>query len=367
MLDPRLRKNLDIALLIVTLVIVVLGIAAVYSATRLTPGRQYMKQIIWLPLGIVGMIAAASIEYSRIAKFAKSLYVVNIALLIIIFIPRFAPTTKGATRWIPIGSFHLQPSELAKLFMIVCLATFLLPRLEHIREPRTLALSFVYVAVPMLLIFKQPDLGTSLVLMAVWFGMTYIAGAKAQHLAFVLLAGCLLFAGMWHFNVIKSWQKNRIVAFVDPTSEPRGAGYQVSQSRIAVGSGQVWGKGFGKGTQSQGRFIPENHTDFVFTVVGEEGGFVFSAALVALYGLLLFRGAIAMAQAEDSLGKLLVTGVVSMFAFHVIVNMGMTIGVMPVTGIPLPLFSYGGSSLLINMAAIGLVLGVGMRRHRLTF
>src|SRR5205085_8021591 len=137
--------------------------------------------------------------------------------------------------------------------------------------------------------------------------------------------------GMWRFNVIKPWQKNRIVAFMDPSAEPRGAGYQVSQSRIAVGSGQVWGKGLGQGTQSQGRFIPENHTDFVFTVVGEEGGFVFSAALVALYGLLIFRGATAMAQAEDSLGKLLVAGVVSMFAFHVIVNMGMTIGVMPVT------------------------------------
>jgi rod shape determining protein RodA len=149
--------------------------------------------------------------------------------------------------------------------------------------------------------------------------------------------------------------------------EPSGAGYQVRQARIAIGSGQVLGKGFGKGTQSQGRFIPENHTDFIFTVVGEEGGFAFSVVLVLLYGFLLFRGASVMAHAGDSFGKLLVAGVVSMFAFHVLVNIGMTIGVMPVTGIPLPLFSYGGSSLLINMTAIGLVLGVGMRRHKLTF
>jgi rod shape determining protein RodA len=197
--------------------------------------------------------------------------------------------------------------------------------------------------------------------------MTYIAGARSVHLLLVLLAGGVLFAGMWHFDVIRSWQKNRVIAFVDPSAEPSGAGYQVRQSRIAVGSGQVWGKGFGKGTQSQGRFIPENHTDFVFTVVGEEGGFALSTSLVLLYALLLFRGASAMAQAEDTLGKLLVAGVVSMFAFHVIINIGMTIGIMPVTGIPLPLFSYGGSSLLINMIAIGLVLGVGMRRHRLTF
>src|SRR5258707_8688923 len=276
MLDPRLRKNLDLALLIVALAIVALGILAVYSATRLTPGRQFAKQMFWLPMGIAGMVAAASIDYSRLVRHARALYIVNVALLIIIFIPRFAPTTKGATRWIPIGSFHLQPSELAKLFMIICLAAFLLSRLEHIREPGTLAASFVYVVLPMLLIFKQPDLGTSLVLFAVWFGMTYIGGARAVHLLAILVAGGALFAGMWHFNVIKPFQKDRIIAFIDPGVDPGGAGYQVHQARIAVGSGQVWGKGFGKGTQSQGRFIPENHTDFVFTVVGEEGGFAFS-------------------------------------------------------------------------------------------
>jgi rod shape determining protein RodA len=219
----------------------------------------------------------------------------------------------------------------------------------------------------MLLILAQPDLGTSLVLIAIWFGMTFIAGAHVKHLAAVLAVGLLLSAGMWHFNVLKTYQKNRLVAFIDPDADPRDTGYQVRQSRIAVGSGQVWGKGFGKGTQARGRFIPENHTDFIYTVIGEEGGFIVSAVLVLLYGGILYRGVVTIAQAEDMLGKLLATGIVSMYAFHIIVNMGMTIGIMPVTGVPLPLISYGGSNLLLNMTAIGLLLGVGMRKHSITF
>src|SRR5262249_42146877 len=154
---------------------------------------------------------------------------------------------------------------------------------------------------------------------------------------------------------------------VDPAADPRGAAYQMRQAQIAIGSGQVWGKGLGRGTQAHGKFIPENHTDFIYTVVGEEGGFVQSVALVALYAGLLLRGAVTMAQAEDLLGKLLAAGIVSMYAFHIVVNIGMTIGIMPVTGVPLPLVSYGGSNLLLNMTAVGLLLGIGMRRHRLLF
>jgi len=365
MLDARLRKNLDIPLVALTLLVAASGILTIYSATHASAGRFYQKQMLWFMLGIGAMAAAASVDYTRFPRFVRSLYVANLALLL--FVLKFSPEIKGAQRWIQIGGFQFQPSEFAKIILIICLAVYLTRRQETIHKLPTLIGSFLYMAVPIFLIFKQPDLGTSLVLVAIWFGMSFIAGARALHLALFVLAGLLLFVGMWRLNILKDYQKNRIIAFINPEIDPRDAGYHVIQSRIAVGSGQVWGKGLRRGTQVQGRFIPENHTDFIFTVVGEEGGFVVSTLLVLLYGGILLRGTMLLAQAQDTLGRLLAAGVVSMYAFHIIVNIGMTLGIMPVTGVPLPLFSYGGSNLLLNMAAIGLLLGIGMRRHRLMF
>jgi rod shape determining protein RodA len=365
MIDARLRKNFDGLLVLLALVVIVIGIVTLYSATGDSPRRFYQKQIIWALLGLGGMIGVASIDYNRYLRIAGRLYGLNLMLLgLVLFVGNEA---KGATRWITIGSFQFQPSEFAKLFLIICLAVYLVRRQEHICKAGVLFGSFLYMAVPILLIFKQPDLGTSLVLVAIWFGMTFMAGARWWHLLLFLIAGVLLFAGMWHLNILKDYQKNRLVAFLNPEADPKDAGYHVLQSRIAIGSGQVWGKGFRKGTQVQGKFIPESHTDFIFTVIGEEGGFVVSTLLVLLYSGILFRGVLLIAQAEDNLGRLLATGVVCMYAFHIVVNLGMTIGIMPVTGVPLPLCSYGGSNLLLNLAAIGLLLSVGMRRHRLVF
>jgi len=364
MIDARFRKNIDIPLLIVTFLVAALGIITLYSVSRDASTRYYQKQLVFFGVGLVVMVAMATVDYNRFPRFVRLLYGINIGMLLVVM--KFA-AKKGAQRWIPLGGFQLQPSEFAKLIMIICLAVYLQRRQEKIRELPTLLGSLAYMGVPMLLIFKQPDLGTALVLMAMWFGMTFIAGARVKHLAGLILIGMVLFTGMWKLNVLKPYQKNRLSAFLNPDWDPKDAGYHVIQSRIAVGSGQVWGKGIGKGTQAQGRFIPENHTDFIFTVIGEEGGFVFSSILVTLYAALLFRGAMTIAWAEDMLGKLLAAGVVSMYAFHIIVNIGMTIGIMPVTGVPLPLFSYGGSSLLLNMAAIGLLLSISMRRHQLVF
>lgn len=365
MLDARLRKNLDIPLLVLTLTVVAMGIVTIYSATHESRGGFYFKQLIWFVFGLAGLVGAASMDYNRLIRWARPLYIANLLLLIAVY--KVGSQAKGATRWIPLGSFQFQPSEFAKLIMIVCLAVYLMNRQEQIGKLGTVVGSFVYMAVPMLLIFKQPDLGTSLVLLAIWFGMTYIAGAKPKHLALFLVAGSLLFVGMWKMNVLKTYQKNRLQAFINPEIDPKETGYHVIQARIAIGSGQVWGKGIGKGTQVQGKFIPENHTDFIFTVVGEEGGFVVSTLLVLLYAGILFRGSLAMLHADDMFGRLLATGIVSMYAFHIIVNIGMTIGIMPVTGVPLPLYSYGGSNMLLNLAAVGLLLGIGMRRHRLVF
>lgn len=365
MLDTRLRKNLDRPILALIGLVLALGLITLYSATRDNPQHFYQKQITWIVIGLVALVGMTSIEYSRLARLARPLYITNLALLVIVW--KFAPHVKGAARWIPVFGFQLQPSEVAKLVMIVCLAAFIARRYEQMKELGTLTATFAYVALPTALIFKQPDLGTSMVLLAIWFGMTWVAGARIQHLALFVLAGAVLFAGAWKLNVLQDYQKNRIVAFINPEIDPQDAGYHVIQARIAVGSGQVLGKGFRQGTQVQGKFIPENQTDFIFTVVGEEGGFVVSALLVLLYGAILLRGVSLISEVEETLGRLMAAGIVSMLAFHIIVNIGMNIGIMPVTGVPLPFFSYGGSSMVLNLAAIGLLLGIGMRKHRLTF
>lgn len=365
MLDARLRKNLDYWLLIFALGIVSIGIVTLYSASRDNPAHYYQKQIIWAVAGVVLMALTATIDYSRLWGLTRWLYGINIFLLIVVM--KFAPSVKGAQRWINFGFFQFQPSEFAKLILIICLAAYLLRRQETIQQLPTLLGSLAYIGIPTLLIFKQPDLGTSLVVMTIWFGMSYIAGAKTKHLLAIVGIGVALFAAMWRLDVIKPYQKARLIVFINPDFDPKESGYHVIQSRIAVGSGQVWGKGIGHGSQAHGRFIPENHTDFVFTVIGEEGGFFFSTLLVALYGGLLLRGGVVIAQAEDEFGKLLAAGIVSMYAFHIVVNIGMTIGIMPITGVPLPLVSYGGSSLILNMLAIGILLSIGMRRHRLVF
>lgn len=363
--NARLRKNLDVSLLFFAVCTVVLGIITLFSATKDSSNHYYQKQMVFAVIGISAMITTASFDYSRLPRIGRWFYGINIGLLL--YVLAFVPKIKGAARWINLGLTQFQPSEFAKIVMIICLAAWLQKRIERITELPTLLGSLVYLGFPMALIFLQPDLGTSLVLLAIWFGMTFIAGARVIHLAVIATVGCVLFAGMWRLDIVKQYQKDRLSAFINPELDPKEAGYHVLQSRIAVGSGQIWGKGLLKGTQAHGKFIPENHTDFIFTVIGEEGGFIFSSLLVCLYGGILYRGSVIMAQAEDQFGRLLATGVVSMYAFHIIVNIGMTIGIMPVTGVPLPLFSYGGSNLLLNLVAIGILLSIGMRRHKLTF
>ncbi|MEP6757173.1 MAG: rod shape-determining protein RodA [Chthonomonadales bacterium] len=363
--DARLRKNLDLSLLLFAVLTVVLGIITLFSASKGSATPFYQKQMMFAVLGVVAMVATASYDYARLPRLSRWFYGLNITFLL--YVLYFVPKIKGAARWINLGPIQFQPSEFAKIAMIICLAAWLQKRSEKITELPTLLASLAYIGLPMALIFKQPDLGTSLVLLAIWFGMTFIAGAKVSHLLSIALVGLILFTGMWRLDIVKQYQKDRLSAFINPEWDPKEAGYHVLQSRIAVGSGRIWGKGLLQGTQAHGKFIPENHTDFIFTVIGEEGGFVFSSLLVFLYGGILYRGSVVMAQAEDQLGRLLATGVVSLYAFHIIVNIGMTVGIMPVTGVPLPLFSYGGSNLLLNLVAIGILLSIGMRRHKLTF
>jgi rod shape determining protein RodA len=365
MIDVRHRRNFDFALLAVSVAIVLAGIITIYSAGANGTVKYWQKQALWVLPGSLLMAGGVFLDHTRLTRYSKVFYTVSLLLLLLV---RFkGVVSHGARRWIMLGSFQFQPSEVVKLFMIVALATYISSREKSIDKLSTLLGSLLYVGVPTLLIFKQPDLGTALVLVAIWFGMVIVAGAKWAHLCGIVVVGLALFAAMWKLNILHDYQKNRLLVVVNPQYDAKDTGYHVMQSRIAIGSGKVTGKGFRQGSQVQGRFIPENHTDFIFAVIGEEAGFVGAGIVVLLYGCLLYRGLRISEGAEDTPGRLMAAGITSMFAFHIIVNIGMTIGIMPVTGVPLPLFSYGGTSLWLNMAAIGLLLGIGMRRHRLAF
>lgn len=367
-LDRRLLKNLDFALLFAAAAILAYGCFAIYSASKGGhAGANYVeRQLVWAVIGFVAAVVVASIDHGVFERVSGKMYAINIVLLLAVL--KAGSSAKGSQRWIGFGPVQIQPSEIAKIILIIALAVFLIKRMETIRSFETFAYSFLYLAAPMLLIFKQPDLGTSLVLLSIWLTMLFVMGTDIRNV--LIFVGTCLVLGFVVFHVhgvLKPYQKNRLVSFVDPAADPRGSGYHVTQSRIAIGSGQMFGKGYMGGTQREMRFIPEQHTDFIFTVVGEELGFAGSVTLLGLYLLLVWRGLHILSATEDTLGRAIAAGVVGMFLFHIVVNIGMTLGIMPVTGVPLPMFSYGGSSLVSNLMAIGLLAGISMRRHKIAF
>lgn len=363
-------RNLDYQLLLSVVIICVAGILAINSATQADPhAMDYVrKQAAGVVVGLVIVLAIATREYQvLIGRVARYLYPINLVLLSVVLVSHFSHSSHGAQRWISVGPIEIQPSEFAKIILICTLALFLTREHNSIRTWSTVLKSLVHIGLPMLLIFKQPDLGTALVLLAIWFGMMAIAGSNIGHLLAVLAVGIVLFAGMWHYNVIHQYQKDRLEVFVNPGADPQDTGYHLHQSEIAIGSGGFAGEGYGLGTESNGKFIPEQHTDFIFTIVGEEGGFIGCVLLLALYLLALERGVRAMAGCDDLFGRLLAAGILSMLTFHIVVNAGMTMGIMPVVGVPLPCFSYGLSSLLVNLVAFGLLLSIAARRKRVVF
>jgi rod shape determining protein RodA len=367
-MDRRNLKHFDFILVGCTLAIVALSLLAIFSASRgghEMASRLVSRQIIWAALGTVALLLISTIDHQAYQRVANRIYIVNLFLLIAVFV--VGKPIKGAQRWITVGPAVIQPSEIAKIAIIISLAAFLVARRDQIREFPLVVKSFLYTVLPMLLILKEPDLGTSVVLLAIWFGMLYFAGARLRHLAAFALAGILVFGAMWHTGHVKDFQKKRLVTFINPQADPKGSAYHIRQSKIAIGSGKFLGKGYLHGTQKKLHFIPEQHTDFIFTVVGEELGFVGGAMLLLLYLCLLQRTAAIMMTAEDQMGRLISGGILSMFLFQIFVNMGMTMGIMPVAGVPLPLFSYGGSSLLTCLISIGILAGIYTRRHKINF
>jgi rod shape determining protein RodA len=366
LIEPRLRKNVDWSLIGSVVVLMGFSLLAIYLATLGEGVKNVTKQAIAFGLGLILMVFVASRDYTNLARLAPFLYGGNLVLLLLVRL--VGKVVNGARRWIDLGVLQLQPSELAKICLILTLSIYLHRLGPRIREFPVLMKTLVHTLIPMAMIIAlQKDLGTGLVLGAIWLGMVFLAGADWRHLAALLLGGFVLFAAAYHFHVLHPYQIKRVMIFLGLIDDPRGTGYHILQSLTAIGGGQVTGQGLGNGLQTQGNLVPEHHTDFIFTVVGEETGFLGACVLLVVYGILLQRGVLVILGSEDHLGRLIAGGVVTLFSFHLLVNVGMTCGIVPVVGVPLPLMSYGGSAAIANLTAVGLLLSVSMRRRRLQF
>lgn len=376
MQDRKWLHNFPWGIASLLFVLALIGLAAVYSATYTArgPSSLFTKQLVWISAGILVMFLALIPDYHSVGRYAYVLYAVSLILLLLVMI--VGKAGMGAQRWLAIGPFAFQPSELAKISLVLALARYFAedPRQGNY-QLRDLAVPAIMVMVPLLLVLKQPDLGTALMLFFTSALLVMLAGINLRSFIIVVVTGLavvsLVFAVPPVRNTIwgslKTYQQNRIKAFIDPSSDPLGSGYHANQSKIAVGSGQITGKGYRKGTQSQMAFLPERHTDFIFSVIAEETGLVGSSALLFLYLLLLLLGVDTARNAKDRLGSLMAGGIVSMLSLYVFINVGMAVGIAPVVGVPLPLVSYGGTSIITTFLAFGILLNIQARRFMLFY
>ena len=343
--------------------LVAIGLAALYSVSRVDNNLNlgdFEKQNVALVLGIGAAVFFAFFDYRALNSVSTRLYFGALVLLGSVFF--IGSRIRGATAWIGIGPFHIEPVEIVKIVMIVFLASFLSKKKAELSMTWRIIGSIVLVAIPVFLIMKQPDFGSASVIVGIWIGMLVASGINKKSLAVLIMVGIIGATSGWFF--LKPYQKDRIINFVKPSNDPLGTGYNVIQSTVAVGSGGIMGKGLGHGSQSQLNFIPEKHTDFIFAVIAEELGLFGALFVLALYLALLYRIREAALLARDNFGYLLAVGVIVMLFVQILINVGMNIGVVPVAGVPLPFLSYGGSSLVVILSAMGLVQSVYMRRMK---
>ena len=365
----RILRNLDWWLIFAVLILMGCGLGLIDSATHsfaVSTGKSwhFNRQSTFMLIAIFLAICTLRFDYRILKNYATPFYIFNVLILIAVMF--FGTTQLGAQRWIQIGGFTVQPSEFAKVFLIICLAAFMERRIEWLEDFKDYIPVFLYIFVPFVLVLKQPDLGTSLTFMAILLGMIFVSGFKIRWFVWCTTLFVSLMPLIWRF-VLKDYQKNRIRVFLNPELDPYGSGYHVIQSKIAIGSGGLFGKGWLEGTQSQLNFLPENHTDFIFAVAGEEFGFVGAAFIILLFMIIIWRGIAIALDADDNFGTLLAVGVTGMFMFHILVNIGMTAGIMPVTGVPLPFLSYGVSSLITNLMLVALLLNINARKQNMQF
>ncbi|TVM17580.1 rod shape-determining protein RodA [Oceanidesulfovibrio indonesiensis] len=363
-IDRRVIKYLNWPLLGLTVALFVVGAVNLYSASavRLEDGialaPYFEKQLVWGLVGLAGMVVFMLFDYTRFHALAWPLFFLT--LLLLAAVPVFGSTVYGAKRWLDLGPFSFQPSEVAKITILVVGARLLSRKPEKLGWGEFLFIVFVGM-LPAALVVIQPDLGSSLNLLLLLAGIILYRGLKGRVLKVLAIIVPAVLPLGWFF--LHDYQKRRILTFLDPTNDPLGAGYHIIQSQIAIGSGRLWGKGFLQGTQSQLRFLPEKHTDFAVAVFGEEWGFVGCLLLLSLFAMFLMSIFSTARDARDRFGSFLAAGVFFYFFWQILINMGMVLGLMPVVGIPLPFMSYGGSTTLVNFCLIGLVQNVSMRRH----
>ena len=355
-------KKLDWVLIISVLFLVTIGLLSIYSTSFVYSKSFFYKQIGFIVTGFILMFVLSMFDYRFFRNYPTLLiilYVFSVLLLIGVFF--FGNNIRGASSWFRIGNFNIEPVEIAKLVMILILAQYFSLRHIELYRIRHIIASGIYIAVPAILVFFQPDFGSATVLIFLWIGTMIVAGIKVKQLIALLLIGIIILGFAW-LGLLKPYQKERVVSFINPYIDPQGSGYQRIQSVIAVGAGKLWGRGLGQGSQSQLDFLPEQHTDFIFASIAEEWGFIGVLILFIFYFLLFFRIIKIAISSSNNFARLFCVGAAIVFIFQILVNIGMNLGLLPIAGISLPFVSYGGSNLLINFVILGIIQSIAVRK-----
>ena len=367
-IDRKLLRELDFKVIITIIFISVFGALNIYSATYMKYGTYYLRtQLMWLALGLFVTYIILCIDYAVLQNYARIFYWMSTILLALQDTLFRGAVVNGASSWLRIGTVGIQPSEFAKLALIIMLSKKISDMEGQINNVRNLAILAIYSLLPMGLIVIQPDMGMTMVCFFIVLGIFFVAGLDLKIIGWGFAGVTGFIALIWNLSLMPIYWKNRLISFINPGADELGSGLQLLQSKIAIGSGGFFGKGFMNGTQVSGGFIPEASTDFIFSVVGEEWGFLGSLMLVSLLGYIIFKFIEIAKTSKDLFGSMLSVGIISTLLFSVLQNIGMTIGIMPITGITLPFMSYGGSSMLTSFMGVALVLNIGMRRKKINF
>ncbi len=367
--DPRLLRRCDWPLLVLVVAVFGLSLPTVYSATLAAGHDQawhtVQRQLAWFAVGLLALLLVNTLDYHQFPQLTRTAYwCAVVGLVVVLAVGR---EVNGARSWLELGPIRMQPSEFAKVAVILALARLFDESDAPASDWQILAHSVMALSLPLLLILAQPDLGTSLTFIAVWLMLLWWCGARWWQLVGIVLLGLLAFALLWHLDLLQPYQKARIAVLFDPGADPRGQGYNLRQSLIAVGSGGLTGQGWLQGTQTHLRFLPEARTDFIFAVLCEERGLVGAAVLLLLYAAMIWRCLAIIGRADTRFGRIAGIGCVTILLLHVLLNVGMVVGLLPITGLPLPFFSYGGSNLLTNCVLVGMLLNIGMRRGGINY
>ncbi len=366
-MNKKLLKNIEWSILVCVSILILIGCVALYSATQGSGNDELIKQLVWLGISIPVMIGIIVLDYNTIIKFAPIGYGIILISLIAVL---FTSPINGATSWFIMGPVSIQPSEFAKIFVILTLALTISKIQENgkdqISKPIKLGLSLLVVAIPILLIIKQPDYGTAIAFVVATIFMLYTSGINRKYIIISLIL-IIIALPLLYFLVLPEHAKIRIDVFLNPDIDPRGSGYNIIQSKLAIGSGQLFGMGIKQGNQTQLGYLYPKTTDFIFSVIGEEMGFITAGLIIVLYVFMITKIIYIAKTAKDDKGSYIAIGIAGIFVFHMVENIGMTMGLLPITGVPLPFVSYGGSSLLTNLILIGLVLNISARRKKSLF